>query len=599
MQDGFRNRLSNRAAARWLVLILALGLYLPALSQVPAAPTAEEETATTEEQVDDPLGRSSPRGTFTGYIDAVSAQDYARAAEYLDLSLVPPEQRAEAGPEIARNLQIALDRGGDVPPAVMLSDEAEGRLDDDLDPRLDRLGIIELGDEEIPLLVQRYETAEQPVWLIAGESLQALPFALDERDLLNVEGLIPPAVARIEWRGVSLGQWIAVVLLGLLAYLVSHLITAIIARLLHLATRRRLSDYGEGVLAAFVLPARIYLAVLLFIFAGQQLGISIVVRQYFGELTVIVAWAAVLLFGWRLVTIVGAVAESHVTERENFGALAAILLFRRAAKIAVVVIGIIIVLNTLGFDVTTGLAALGIGGLAVALGAQKTIENLVGSLTLIFDQPVRVGDFCKVGDTLGTVEHIGMRSTRIRTLQRTMVVIPNGDFSSQKIENFAPRDMFLFNPILGLRQETTPDQLRYLLVELRALLYAHPKIDPEGPRVRLLGLAQGALRLEFFAYIFGTDFDDFMEVQEDLYLHILRIVAESGTDFAFSSQTIYLTEDRGTAPDKTAAAEDRVRQWRERGELHLPKFDPQRIDELRRTICYPEAGSSAHRAASE
>src|SRR5690606_4171885 len=126
------------------------------------------------------------------------------------------------------------------------------------------------------------------------------------------------------------------------------------------------------------------------------------------------------------------------------------LFLRRAAKVAIVVFGTIVVLDTLGFDVTTGLAALGIGGIALALGAQKTVENFVGSVTLIADQPIRVGDFCTVSGVTGTVEQIGMRSTRIRTLCRTGVSIPNGEFSSSKIENYAHRDRFQLNQIFDL-----------------------------------------------------------------------------------------------------------------------------------------------------
>src|SRR5690606_25692885 len=138
---------------------------------------------------------------------------------------------------------------------------------------------------------------------------------------------------------------------------------------------------------------------------------------------------AILLLAWRLIDVIADGLLSRMTRRANMGALSAIMFFRRSLKVLLVALGTISVLDIIGFDVTTGLAALGIGGIAIALGAQKTVENLVGGLSLILDQPVRVGDFCKVGDTLGTIEQIGMRSTRIRTLDRTMVVIPNGDLS--------------------------------------------------------------------------------------------------------------------------------------------------------------------------
>jgi small-conductance mechanosensitive channel len=198
-------------------------------------------------------------------------------------------------------------------------------------------------------------------------------------------------------------------------------------------------------------------------------------------------------------------------------------------------------------------AGLGIGGLAVALAAQKTVENLFGGLTLITDQPVRAGDFCRVGGWIGTVEDVGLRSTRIRTLDRTVVTIPNAAFAAMELENFARRDRIFFHPILNLRYETTPDQLRWLLVALKRLLVSHPMVSPEPARVRFVALGAHSLDLELFAYVRTTDFDEFLAVQEDLLLRIMDLVEESGTGFAFPSQTLY------AAPDPGVDAERRVR----------------------------------------
>src|SRR5690606_28640422 len=134
--------------------------------------------------------------------------------------------------------------------------------------------------------------------------------------------------------------------------------------------------------------------------------ISISVRLLFGNIIVIIAIIAFLIFLWRIIDFLGTFSKRKLSEKGNVAGVSAILFFRRAAKVAIVIIGIIIILGTVGIDVTAGIAALGIGGLALALGAQKTIENLVGSVTLVADQPIRVGDFCKVGETVGTVEKI-------------------------------------------------------------------------------------------------------------------------------------------------------------------------------------------------
>jgi MscS family membrane protein len=210
------------------------------------------------------------------------------------------------------------------------------------------------------------------------------------------------------------------------------------------------------------------------------------------------------------------------------------------------------------------------------------------------DRPVRPGDFCRFGDKIGTVEEVGLRSTRVRTLDRTVVTVPNAEFATLQLENFTLRDRIWLHAKLGLRYETTPDQLRFVLVEIRKLLYAHPKLTPDPARVRFVGFGDFSLDLEVFAYARTTDFDEFLAVREDVYLRIMDVVAESGSGFAFPSQTAYLARDSGLDGSKGLAAQERVRGWRERGELWLPEFPAHAIDELRDTLEYP-AGASGSR----
>jgi MscS family membrane protein len=208
------------------------------------------------------------------------------------------------------------------------------------------------------------------------------------------------------------------------------------------------------------------------------------------------------------------------------------------------------------------LAGLGVGGLAVALAAQRSLENLFGGITLIVDQPVHVGDLCRFGDRIGTVEDIGLRSTRIRTPERTLVTIPNGEFASLQIENFAQRDRMSLSFRIGLRYETTPDQLRWLLVELTKALHAHPKIGNEEARTRFVRFGEYALDVELFAHVRTVDYGEFLVVREEVYLRVMEIVAASGTGFAFPSQTVYEGRD-GLDAEKTRAAEAAGRQARE------------------------------------
>ncbi|SDS55446.1 MscS family membrane protein [Halopseudomonas xinjiangensis] len=580
----------------YLFALLLIGATWVTASPVVAqttAPEAGEEAAPPASVPEDPLGRTTPRGAFSGYIHAMAEESYDEAAEYLDLSGLPRRIARQGGAEIARRLRIALDQGGDVQPSVALSDQPEGKLNDGLAPRMERIGSVTLQGEVVPLYLERTEETDEPLWRVSSETLKYLPETLDENLHTTVDQLLPSVLIQRKWQGVPIGHWLAMVLLAILAYVISRLVVAAVIGGARRLLRRRFPNYPTGLVQAFGQPIRVYLAVMLFVAAAQRAGISIIVRQYFSQVTVLVAWFAILLLAWRLIDVIASALLTRTTRRANMGALSAILFFRRSIKVLLVALGVISVLDMIGFDVTTGLAALGIGGIAIALGAQKTVENLVGGLSLIFDQPVRVGDFCKIGDIVGTVEQIGMRSTRIRTLDRTMVVIPNGDLSSRVIENYAHRDRFWFHPALGLRYETTPDQIRYLLVEIRSMLYAHPRVDPDPARVRFTGFGAVSVNLEVFAYVLAKDYDDFLEIQEDLYLRIADIVRESGTGFAFPSQTVYLASDSGRSDSKSREAEEKVNQWREAGDMPLPKFEPERVDKLKGSIGYPPPGSSS------
>ena len=228
--------------------------------------------------------------------------------------------------------------------------------------------------------------------------------------------------------------------------------------------------------------------------------------------------------------------------------------------------------SQLGLPVYGIVAGLGVGGLAIALAAQPTMENLIGGLSLFADKPIRVGDLCRYGTEEGTVEAIGIRSTRIRGRDRTLTTMPNGVLSKMPVVSLAKRDQMLIQSTIGVRYETSPEQLRYLLVKIREALLRHPKIDPDLVRVRFVGFGASSLDIELFAYVKTTKRPEFLGVREDVFLRVMEIVNESGTGFAFPSQTLYLGRDSGLDPKKTEVAEAQMRQWRD--EDHLPSPNP-------------------------
>ncbi len=246
----------------------------------------------------------------------------------------------------------------------------------------------------------------------------------------------------------------------------------------------------------------------------------------------------------------------------------------------------------LGIPLTPLLAGLGVGGFAVALAARPTLENFIGGMTLFADKPVRVGDYCRFGETLGTVEEIGFRSTRIRTKGRTIISIPNSKFSELQLENFDRRDHIWLHAVLALRCETTPEQLRYVLTRVREMLVAHPKTEKHLPlRVRFVGFNDYSLDVEVSTYVNTRAWDEFLGVREDVFLRIMDIVEQAGAGFAFPSQITYLTRDQKLDAELVGAAEAEVQQWRNEGRLPFPDMSSQRRQQLKDTLDFPPTGS--------
>ncbi|MTI42833.1 MscS family membrane protein [Roseibium hamelinense] len=258
------------------------------------------------------------------------------------------------------------------------------------------------------------------------------------------------------------------------------------------------------------------------------------------------------------------------------------------ASVGVAVFG----LERLGVDIVPLLAGLGVGGLAVALAIRPTLENLISGLILFTDKPVRVGDFCTFGDTSGTVEDVGIRSTQIRGLDRALVSVPNAKFVDMELINWARCDKMLIKTTIGLRYETSDDQLRFVLVRLREMLHAHPKIDNETIRVRFSNYGDSSLDIAVRVYALTNDWNEFHAIREDVFLRIKAIIEASGTGFAFPSQTLYMAQDDGLNEDLSARADEEVAAWRRSGTLPFPRLTPDRMKALDGTLDYPPEGSS-------
>jgi MscS family membrane protein len=239
------------------------------------------------------------------------------------------------------------------------------------------------------------------------------------------------------------------------------------------------------------------------------------------------------LFFWAVVRLVGFGGEQvrrTTWARGNPGSRALIPLATRVLSALVVVVAVISMLSQLGYPVATLIAGLGIGGIAVALAAQKTVADLFGAFAIGVDQPLREGDLVRTDAVRGVVERIGLRSTRIRTADRTLVAVPNGKLADTVIETFAARDRIRFATTVKLPAGARPAAVRAALGELAAAVTGHPRRAADPPAVHLAGLGGGAAEIEVVAWFATTDWDEFCAIRDELLLRFLDVVERAGRE---------------------------------------------------------------------
>jgi len=566
-----------------MALLAAAVIASGASAAEKAKPAATKGPVQAEATYDDPLGRSTPQGTALGFLRSMQREDFERAIDYLDT-----RQTGKRAEQLARELNYILNEGmSTITPALNI--KPEGNLQDNLPDNRELVGTVKTKRGEYKILLERVQKENNPpVWLFSSETLKLVPKIYEEIDVPWLERHLPAAVTEYYLAGHPLYRWIMPLLVFPLVLFFGWLFIRVLFALVRDPMRNR---FGEAVMNKL---RGIRNPLMLLFSSGAVYIISLGSASLLGRLfwTFLASTMAVVGLTWLSLYLIDAGAEI-IEGRRPEAANAVIRLSATLMKALAVVVGLVVIFYYFaGINLTAVVAGLGIGGIAVAFAAQKTIENFFGGLFLVWDKPIRLGDYCKAGEHAGTVEHIGLRSTQIRTLARTVVSIPNGQLSSISVENFALRDRFLFKHTLNLRYETTADQLRYLLAQIRELLYQHPRVDSTSARIRFISFGPSSLDTEVFAYVLEKDYDAFLAVQEDLLLRIMDLVESSGSGFAFPSQTLYMAGDGGLDEEKSRKAAETVRRWRDEGELPFPDHTPALVSHLDSTLDYPPKGSA-------
>jgi len=517
--------------ARRCGALLATAMIIAVTLSVQAQEKIPPKSPTPAAPVDD-LERGVPRTAAAGYLGACRDGDYERAAEYLDLRRLNPKDRATQGPILARRLKVVIDRTMWIDPET-LSDDPEGDTSDGHRARRDRLGTVHTPKGPVDLWLERVPRDDGvPIWMVASTTVAQIPALYKEFGYGWLGELLPAPLFEINFLAVELWQWIGFAILIVIAVLASWGIATLIARLvkpLVVRVRRGMENTLEQLIVG---PVRLALAIIIFYAGSRLLALSVPVRDFLNGSAEALVIAALTWLSLRIIDVAALRIEDRLVTRGQAAAVSVLPLGRRTTKAFLVCVAGLALLQNLGFNVNGVLAGFGVGGLAVALAAQETVKNFFGGVALITDQPVRVGDFCRFGDKMGIVEDISIWSTRVRTLDRSLVSIPNGQFAGLQLENFSRRDRMWLNTTIGLHHDTTPEQLRRVLEETGKMLAAHPKILPDSARARFAGFGGASFQIEVSAYLLTPQLGEFLALREEIFLKIIDIVTQMGSKFA-------------------------------------------------------------------
>ncbi|MGP0072882.1 MAG: mechanosensitive ion channel family protein [Bryobacteraceae bacterium] len=497
----------------------------------------------------DPLDRDSPQSSVVAFLEAAHAHNYGRAWRYLDLRKMPEEERLRGSEQLARQLETILDRDtqfdvGD------LSRNPEGDLEDNLPADLDRVDTFRVKGQTLELDLERVKLhSGLSVWLFSPESVARIPIIAQQTNTSLIERHLPLPLVNWELIGTPLWRWIGMALLAFFLAVFSEGLSRLVLWLTRQGVKRMAPNWSLSLLETFLGPLRLLLSVSLFRAGMEWFEPSALLRLYLGRVLALLFFWGIFWLCAVIIDVVVRHLRVRLQTRHRAFSYSVLPLSGRVAKVLVFVLIIAGVLSAWGYNTTTLLAGLGIGGVALALASQKTIENLFGSVAVISDRPVSVGEFCKFGGSMGTVEDIGLRSTRIRSLDRTLLTIPNGSFSTMTIENFDRKDKTLFHVTLNLKRETTLAQVREVLQSITKLLQGNPKFETGGIPVRFVGIGTYSLDIEIFIYVLTLDGDEFMKIQQELFLAIMDAVEAAGTALAVPTQaTITYTDESLPAP---------------------------------------------------
>ncbi len=328
-------------------------------------------------------------------------------------------------------------------------------------------------------------------------------------------------------------------LILIISYVLRRVVTTIVFGLIKRLSAKTESTLDDELATTLQKPVAAFIAVLGAVMAVKVLKLS----PEADHARVYVQTVAFAIVGLWLALVTLSTVVDHlqsVAKRRELGVAAFMPWIKKALIVLILVFGVLVAAQSLGADVKAFLAGLGIGGLAFALAAQDTLSNVFGSVVVAIDQPFRIGETVQIGAHTGTVEDIGLRSTKLRTPQRTLVIIPNKTVASEAINNFSRMPQRRIEQTIGLTYGSKPDQLEALVNDIRALLRGAPEIHQEFIAVNFLNFGASSLDIQIIYYAADPDLKKASDLRERVNLAVMRLVDQHGLSFAFPTQTIEL-----------------------------------------------------------
>ncbi len=583
---------------RQLIFLVFLSLGLigsPVWAENDEAPTAKqllerdaEDSVMAKEAAElkkNPDDRSTPRKSLLGVISALKGGDYEKAAEYLDMRYLPPGIDKEDGPDLIRKLAYVFTRHLWVDIAAV-SDEPSGEVDDALPSYRDVFGEIPFEDDTVTLYLQSIPDGKGGrEWKISNATVAMIPRLWQEYGHSEFAARLSEHLPVFTYMGIDNWQWVY-----LISFLLCLLVVIVVLYLVIGRINRQRDNYLLSGLRRFLVgPLGFFVYIVLLREFMLSLGLSVKARALFDS--VVLVYAAYIFLTLGIIELIAGHIRQRMQNSKHPEAQVIVRPVSAVVKMLSVAVLVVMGLDNAGYDVTTIIAGLGVSSVAIALAAQKTLENLIGAITIYIARPFIPGDFCRVGANLGVIEEIGLRATLLRTLGRSVVNIPNGMLSSMEVENISRRDGIRFYRLLALRLATSPDQMRYIMARLREILYAHPQVMSDTVSVRLYNINDYALIVRLDSRINTTDYQCYLATAEDIYLRIIDAVHQGGAEFAFPAQSIMLEEPLATDQERKVQVEKLVEQWREQDSLPYPDWSDEHAAKIDNTLDYSPTGA--------